>query len=1594
MANIDNLNFKVILDDVDFNTKIKKDIEAAKAANVQLSALLTVKQRLNSISASDAASAKRALDIEAKRAQAAAVAAAAQEKVKQAVQQTAVAQSKASAAQNKAAEAYQRAAEAQERTRLAQQRTTTEANRSAEAAERVRTAAERTAAAQVRLQTEQTKSAIAAERLKQAQQQTAAAAQRAQDSMSKQSRLLKQLTTMAATYFSVQGVTRFLGSIIRVTGEFEMQRMALRNIVQDVQGADALFGKLQKLAVQSPYTFSEITSYAKQLSAFSVPLDELYDTTKMLADVSAGLGVDMSRMILAYGQVRSAAFLRGQEVRQFTEAGVPLLQELAKQFTELEGRVVSVGEVFDKISKREVPFEMVAKVLKDLTSEGGKFFDMQSVLSETLKGKVMKLKDAYEQMLYSIGEGNHGAFHGIVDAALSAVRNYETLGRIMKEVVLTFGMYQVAAMAVTVASGKMTKASLLLAKAIRFLKTNPYAILASGAVAAAAYIYELTQRQTVQQKMQDAVNKSEKEYEKTVMEETSSLKYLLGAMEKATAGTEEYDRAKKSLMKDYGTYMSDLEREKVAVGDLAGLYETLSIKVKESAAKRFREAATTSVDEEYNQGMGDIAKDLESLVSTKSKGLKMALWDYILGTDLDKLPDSYRQEVKDTIDRIEELFNIRDAQTGRRWVSTTIDVLRKRAADLAAVADEQKASILQYFKDEEENAGNAAGQVLAKFQTDINAVLDKTLGAAAMKSQLYIKDNTIQLSDYIDKLRKSYKTLTVDIANASPIYQKDEIEGWKKELEGVNAVAKVLGINLKAASFKELTTDKPDKLTEQQKKQRAEINATVQVVNKLKDAYEQLKAAIPESMLGAAMKALFPDISSSLRDNFDYDEQLRGLADQLRLIPGEADNADKILANMGKDATKAMTDAFEAAEKFVEEIKSLTSKDFAIDGKGVAFDISKIVTDLNSKNNKVDLNIEGIREEFETAKTNELAMKALRIKYGDEFWKDYVEGGDKALKDLADKEKEYNKKKAQESINDLAKRYVSENVGKGKGIDLTDLGQKSMRQLANLKQQIKDELEGVDLGDLGLSDETLKKLNDSKVSLDDFFEAVKALLNADLDKVDDEMKEKLLKGAQAAAKGVSQLGDSFVQLGEAMGNDRITSIGETMKGIGDAFANIASGAASGGVWGAVAAAAMEVLKGVTGALANEAAEAAEAKQNTVDFANALALLELNVSNVSSVFGEATFTKMAEYFDKGRKAAEAYSEALSDLNMKYGTLELINSGTGAQDDRGFFAFNGPRFNKQIYDIDEALDGLKRMQVKTKDRNWFQQLLGMSDEHTALGNLAPQLWDADGAFNVENAKAFLETNTQLDEEQRKELQNLVNIKEKYDEIQKQIDSMVESLVGSLAGDMVDSFLDNFKQVGDAVDDLDSAFQNLGETILKSMLQSYVIDEILDQFGPKVKDMFKQYSEGSISAEDVADRTASLADDIRKKTEDAAKIINAIIGSFDNVNLMTKEASQTSGKLSDGIKAVTEDTASLLASYINAIRADVSFAKTQRERVLEILRSAFPSSPTLAEHLAQIQANTYNTAVATQEMLAEFRGVLAPHSEGGNGVKVVTE
>ena len=285
--------------------------------------------------------------------------------------------------------------------------------------------------------------AQAARELTQAQQGLVSAYDRVTQAGQRSNGVLQQLQSQMGTYFSLLGAERLVRNVIQIGGEFEVQHIALQSILGDIQQANSMFEQMKELAVVSPFNFRQLAQYSKQIAAFGVPYEEMYDTTKRLADMSAGLGVDMGRLILAYGQVRSAAVLRGQELRQFTEAGIPMVQALANEFTKLNGRAVSTAEVFELISKRAVPFEMVKKVLWDMTNEGGRFYDMQYTLANTLAGKWSNLQDAWEIMLSDIakGESLSGKFlKTMVSGFTTLIESVNALIPLIGGVVAGYGM--------------------------------------------------------------------------------------------------------------------------------------------------------------------------------------------------------------------------------------------------------------------------------------------------------------------------------------------------------------------------------------------------------------------------------------------------------------------------------------------------------------------------------------------------------------------------------------------------------------------------------------------------------------------------------------------------------------------------------------------------------------------------------------------------------------------------------------------------------------------------------------------------------------------------------------------------------------------------------------------------------------------------------------------------------------------------------------------------------------------------------------------------------------------------------------------------
>lgn len=276
----------------------------------------------------------------------------------------------------------------------------------------------------------------------------------------RQKGILNGMPQMLNSYISVLGAMRLTNNIRNVTAEFELQRVALAAIIQDKAKADELFGQIVELGIQSPFQIKELISYTKQLAAFRVESDKLFETTSRLADISAGLGVDMDRLILAYGQVRAASVLRGQELRQFTEAGIPLVDLLAKEFEKLNGVATTTGDVFEMISKRQVPFAMIKKIFEDMTNAGGVFYNMQKIQAETLKGVYSNLRDAYDKMFMQMGNANMGLLKGVGLGLRAMADNWEAIFDIMTKGAAVYGVYRLAILANNVVLGKENKAVL------------------------------------------------------------------------------------------------------------------------------------------------------------------------------------------------------------------------------------------------------------------------------------------------------------------------------------------------------------------------------------------------------------------------------------------------------------------------------------------------------------------------------------------------------------------------------------------------------------------------------------------------------------------------------------------------------------------------------------------------------------------------------------------------------------------------------------------------------------------------------------------------------------------------------------------------------------------------------------------------------------------------------------------------------------------------------------------------------------------------------------------------------------------------------
>lgn len=482
-----------------------------------------------------------------------------------------------------------------------------------------------------------------------------------------------QLQRKLALLFSVSQIYGYLTNLVTIRGEFEKQNAALASLLQNKDKADQLFAQITELAVKSPFTVKQLITYTKNLAAYQVEEEKLYDTTKKLADVSAGLGVDMQRLILAYGQVKAANFLRGTEVRQFTEAGLNILGELADYYSELEGRMISVSEVQEMVTKRMVSFGDVEEVFNRVTSAGGLFYQMQEKQAETLAGQLSNLRDSLDIMFNQIGKENDSTLKNAVVSVREIVEGYkdiqfalESLFNVLKPIVIYMGLAKVASLSfaqglydvsmrtraarkaiasIYVDIKSFTGSSKLAIIAANGLKTALSGIVGLGVGAVIAgiasglvYLYtEATRASRQAEELSNNLSKIQNEGNYNAAKLSSNFKRLADVILTTSKNSKEYKDALSELKRTYGEILPEQTLTAEGLMALKGNYEGVTSAIYSYIEARMKEKEITAISEIYGENVEKSGKKLREVLIKEFE---------ILPEDASKIITKFRQAVE------------------------------------------------------------------------------------------------------------------------------------------------------------------------------------------------------------------------------------------------------------------------------------------------------------------------------------------------------------------------------------------------------------------------------------------------------------------------------------------------------------------------------------------------------------------------------------------------------------------------------------------------------------------------------------------------------------------------------------------------------------------------------------------------------------------------------------------------------------------------------------------------------------------------------------------------------------------------------------
>ena len=1477
------------------------------------------------------------------------------------------------------------------------------------------------------------RAALAEQKLANARMQAARASsthntaiKRENTAMSSQSRIAGELKNQIANVYSIYTVERFVRGLYTIGGEFQKQRIALTSILGDSMKAETIFNRIKDLAVVSPFQFKELASYTKQLSAYSIPYEELYDTTKRLADISAGVGVDMGRIILAYGQVRSAAFLRGQELRQFTEAGIPLVDELAKKFTELTGEATSAGDVFDKISRKEVSFGMVKDVLWDLTNEGGKFYNMQEALAESLAGKWSNLQDAWDVMMADIAESNSGVLSDSLELLTDLMNHWEAVAAILGSLVGAYGFYKTAIIAVNAAHKatitintltniiNMTRAmqgltAVTKAQAVAqgilnaVTAANPWMILITAIGALAGLYFTLREKTKSAAETIREFNVQVQEQNEKISEAKNKANSYISTMFDTSKAVDARRMAYEKLQGIYPSIFKNMSYEQAL---LKGQIELLNMSNR-AARTTARETARINLEKAY-QGLIDAERGVKDakLYSVASDG-------HIMDTQMLKdakaqleIARSLVKEAKEDFSTVLSITNEIEENTKSAWF-TTAKSIAGGINSLIPKDDEAYEEYAKRVKEERENAdkvlnsfkkGNPYSEATirnAQKVFDVSKKIMETLGVLEKSS-----------GSEKDPIAEQWKDRADLISKALSLYDK-----WKK-IEGEEAASqRVKGVSEFAPIFDKNGVN-------------LDLSDPSKTYQYIQDQLDKSKGKQMELYLSLGVK----------KENINYDNVKKGVDDALKEIEryisqaGEKWDLYKKLFEATGNKSLSMNIAFGGSvsfNSFVEDLQNQLSEALKKDGSNLS--LSDILG-MDEEAVKSKFGDNEILKLYQTIKEESKKLKAENFDNLLQMINDYKDYSakieeierkrQKAISELENNRGSIGNEMADNLIKEVNKRAEKEKSSVlfdqfKESSDwvriFDDLDRVSTATLDDMISKVEEfaKKQGLSIEDTKELVEALRKLRgelternpfkalvDSFNTIKDARNKLNSLRNSGAPKEQIDAAENELKAAysdqSAAIQGVigkfdalanaaDFLGGVFENLGVGSGLSDIAGImGGGLQGASQGM-GIATSlfGKSAGPWGAAAGVALSLISGIA-QIHDKSLERSiqRSKQRVKEMQSAYD--QLGNSIEKSLGGDESIQRAISLYEQleeqakraGSSLTESYRmqfEALKDGGINY--IEELRKRIYKDLSSPFRAMTH-RFDIQVNT--EALQALEKVGAgKELDNSTLKQY-----QAQYIG-LVSQRAEIEGQLRDEEDK------------KKSDSGKIQDYKDQLAELNEQIAYFVEDLTKELygidfqdwAGQISNALVEAFANGEDAAKAFDNVVNNIMKSVANNILKNMVIQPMFEKLQDKLfgeNGLFKEFT-------DIQDNGVIAAEAIKNFFDNEGKAMieasQSFLEAFDKATggaITSTGDSSNSGMSKPGIQA-SEETMNLTNSYLNGIRLDVSVKRALLEK---IGNDILPKYNVLAEaQLTQLRAiadNTLRSAQNTEANVAVLQEV----------------